>query len=103
MSQSKKEENNAEILIFPLIAKHTRSKEEKKELIFDVEKEIDKLTIHYMKELIRHCVSHGVDIDSSFEKDFQLVSESFKSTLLRSVGKHHVLQDYVDADITQIK
>lgn len=58
---------------------------------------IDGLAKHYMKHLALHCHNHGIQLDAEFYKDFNLVFEAFKSTLLRAVGKHHDLQDYVDS------
>jgi len=58
--------------------------------------DIDKIAFHYVKQLIHHITNRGFPIDKDVFRDIDLTYESFKSALLRSVGKYHPLQGYVD-------
>ncbi len=92
MSQEKEE--NGTVLIFPLLKKSPQGEVDINEVN---KKEIDNLARHYTEQILFNLRNHNIPLGSyNVEKDFNLVFESLKSAILRTVGKHHVMQDYVD-------
>jgi hypothetical protein len=87
--------NMSELYIFPLLQKYNT--ENGVDLDAIPKEEIDKLSYHYMKQLVKLLKLHGFTVDTKFLKDFDLVHEALKSTISRAVGKFHPLQDYIDS------
>jgi hypothetical protein len=81
------------ILIFPLLKKSRTKGLTDENLSKD---EIDKVVIHYMKQLIYHLKNHGIPMSPAFFKDYNLVHESLRSSLFRMGGFYHPIQDVVD-------
>jgi len=93
MGKEDKDDRLNDVLIFPLIKKY-------KNIKFDPDnickEDIDILSRHYVLQLKEHFKNHGFNIDNSFNKDLSFTYEAIKSMLLRSVNKHHKLQEFVD-------
>lgn len=47
-------------------------------------------------QLVVLLENHNVPINDNFNKDMGFVYESLKSAILRAVGKHHHIQDFID-------
>lgn len=93
MSEEEKEKRGT-VLIFPLVKKSPEGQVDPNEVSKET---IDKMAKHYIEQLVLALKNHNLPLNSySNQKDFNLVYESLKSAMLRSVGKHHNLQDYVD-------
>ena len=82
------------LYIFPLIKKES-GELEKDTSDVSVE-DINGLTKHYMGQVAQHLKNHGIPINKVFLKDFDIAYEFFRSSLMRSVGRYHPFQDYVD-------
>lgn len=84
--------------IFPLIKKYDDGTSEIKSG-FDKptpETEVQRIAFHYTEQLAHHFKNHGFPDTGFFYQDMDFLNELLESILLRSVGKHHPMQDLVD-------
>jgi hypothetical protein len=83
------------VAIFPLIKKFNLDQE------IDFEKipkdEIEKISYHYTEQLLKMFTNHGFPNNGSFLNDAYFLNDVIESMLLRSIGKHHPIQDLVDS------
>jgi hypothetical protein len=85
-----------EIFIYPFLKRFVKENGK-----LDPEKisqeEIDTFSYYMMTQLVKMLELHEFQLDSKFFQDFELVHDSFKSAVMRTVGKYHAMQDMVDS------
>lgn len=88
----------SKLSIFPLIKKYDDGTGETKSWHEKVspETEVQRIAMHYTEQLIHHFRNHGFSDKGFFYQDIDFLNELLESILLRSVGKHHQMQDLVD-------
>jgi hypothetical protein len=86
---------DAEMYIFPFLSRHPLPKKQT-----DDNEKLRTALEHYVQfyaaQMISLLESNGFNMNKKFLQDFDLTFEAFKSSLFRSYGLHHDLQDYVD-------
>ena len=87
------------IVPFPQLKK-PRTKPEHSES--DDREFVKHISNHYTEELIRHLYNHGVDVTPKFLNDMNFVNQFISSAILRSLGRHHQYQDFIDDIVTMV-
>ena len=83
------------VLLYPIIKKLNK----KIELNADNEPDIDELeevSNHLTNQIIQQLQNHDIVIDKAFLVDMGMVKEMILSSIQRTLGIHHPLQDYTD-------
>lgn len=82
------------ILIFPLLKK---SKVKLPENIEETKVEdISKITTHLTNQINLQLKNHNFKMNQKMQQDIQFAGELLRSAMMRNVGKHHPLQDFID-------
>jgi hypothetical protein len=82
------------VKVFPLLKRHPSGKINNIEEIH--EDELTDLSNHYMSQIVQNLSNHGFILTSSLCKDLSFIEELIKSSLMRSVGQYHPLQEMID-------
>lgn len=88
----------SKVSIFPLLKKYDDGTGENKSPLEKItpETEVQRIAFHYTEQLVHHFKNHGFPDSGFFYQDIDFLNELVESILLRSVGKHHQMQDLVD-------
>jgi hypothetical protein len=77
------------VLIYPKF-----KKTDLKEIVSDAD--MDSVANHYTVQFMKAMENHGINADPAFYKDLTFLREMVKAILLRTQGKHHSIQDFMD-------
>jgi len=81
--------NNEKLIIYPKFKKLPKNE-------ISTDNDIEDVSFHYAQQFLIAMNNLNLKIDPVFLKDLDYLQEMMKSMIMRTMGKHHSIQDWMD-------